>query len=468
MGCPFVPADLCIDSNSDWYLWTTSEEIIDGRNTYLTGEDPAEVCPGHWELYQTDFDLAAGELFGNAYRLSIEWSRIFPGPTDGIEGFENLRAAADPEAVWHYHQVLGALRDRGLAPVVAINHYTLPAWIHDAVRCHQTLGGCKLRGWLDQERIVREIGKYAGFLAAEYGGQVDLWLTLHGPFQIMFSGYLWPAAQKANPPAVWLKTAEAKAVYHSLVEAHARMYDAVKAADLVDADSDGRAAQVGVSYSASPTWPRDPENSLDVVGAENVDYLWNRAMLNAMAAGEFDEELDGNIEHREDLSGRMDFIGLNYYGGIEVTGTRKATFPQMSPYTTFDPFEIGGVDSPEGLYDMLKTLQRDYHLPVLVTGNGTDDRHDDGRAPAYIVRHLAWLLQARGEGVEVFGYLYSTLTDTYDWNHGTNFHYGLYRVDSDDPLRPRTPRQGAATYGEIVSRGEIPPELMELYMEAGE
>ena len=294
---------------------------------------------------------------------------------------------------------------------------------------------------------------------------MDIWLTMHGPYQSMFSGYLWPAAEKANPPAAWLKTKEAKQVYHALVDAHALMYDAIRAADLIDADGDGNPARIGVSYAASPTTPRDPEDIYDVRGAENVDYLWNKLFLNAMVAGDFDEEIDGEIVYREDLAGRMDFIGLSYYGGILVTGTQRASFPQMSEFTTFDPLNIGGVDDPRGLYDMLKTLHRDYDLPILVAGNGVDDRHDDGTAPAYIVKHLVWLQRARSEGVNVFGYLYSTLTDTYDWNHGTTFRYGLYRVEPDDPLRVRNPREGAEVYAAIARAGEVTSELVEMYWE---
>ena len=112
---------------------------------------------------------------------------------------------------------------------------------------------------------------------------------------------------------------------------------------------------------------------------------------------------------------------------------------------------------------MLKTLHQDYKLPILVAGNGTDDRHDDGTAPAYIVRHLTWLQRARSEGVKVIGYIYSGLTDTYDWNRGTTFRFGLYRVEPDDPLRTRHPRAGAATYAAIASLGEVPAELLDLY-----
>ena len=114
---------------------------------------------------------------------------------------------------------------------------------------------------------------------------------------------------------------------------------------------------------------------------------------------------------------------------------------------------------------MLKTLYDTYGLPILVTGNGTDDRHDDGTAPAYIVRHLVWLQRARSEGVDVLGYVYSGLTDTYDWNQGTTFRYGLYRVEADDPLRVRNPRAGAAAYAAISSAGEVPADLLEQYWE---
>ncbi len=44
-----------------------------------------------WELYEADLERAASGLRNNAFRLSIEWSRIFPTATDGVEGIDALK-----------------------------------------------------------------------------------------------------------------------------------------------------------------------------------------------------------------------------------------------------------------------------------------------------------------------------------------------------------------------------------------
>jgi beta-glucosidase len=117
----------------------------------------------------------------------------------------------------------------------------------------------------------------------------------------------------------------------------------------------------------------------------------------------------------------------------------------------------------EGIYEMIMSLTREYHLPIYITESGVDDRHDDGTAPRYIVEHLTWLLRAVRDGADVRGYFYNTLADSFEWNLGTAWKYGLYRVDSDDPAKQRTPRRAAATFAAIASQDRIPDELRQLY-----
>ena len=463
MGCPTLPDWQCVDDNSDWYQFATDEEMIEKGGTHLSGEDPAVTGPGFWELYPEDFDRLAYELHGNGIKMTLEWSRIFLSPTDSIEGFEALRAAANPRAVEHYHNVFKALRERGLTPLVILNHYTLPAWIHDGVGCHHSLATCSPRGWVDPERTLREIAKYAGYTAAEFGAEVDLWCTVQSPFQAMFGSYLWPSDDKSGPPALLLESEEALIALGALVEAHARMYDAVKANDLMDADGDGVPALAGVAYSPAPTEPADPEDMYDRRGAENVFYMWNTAYLNAVILGEFDHDLDGEAEYREDLAGKMDFLGMSYFNGITVVGTQYPVIEDFSPLTTFDPFGINQVPRPARLYDMLMQMTEDFDLPIIITESGIDDRHDDGTAPRYLVEHLTWLLRAIRDGADVRGYFWNTLTDSFEWNLGTAWKYGLYRVDPNDPAKQRTPRRAAATFAAIASAGRIPDELMQLY-----
>jgi beta-glucosidase/6-phospho-beta-glucosidase/beta-galactosidase len=463
MGCPTLDAAECEDPGSDWYQFITSPETLGDSKAHLAG-DPPSAGPGHYELYERDFDLAKSELGSTSLRLSLEWSRIFPTATDEVEGYPALKALADPAALEHYHAVFAALKARGLRPLVTLNHYTLPTWIHDAVGCHADLDTCSPRGWVDKDRTVREIAKYAGFCAREFGAEVDQWATLNEPFAVVLPGYLMPSPDRTNPPAASLRFAEAKTVLVGLIEAHARMYDAVKVNDEDDVDGDGEASQVGVVYAMAPVRPKDPENELDVAAAKNVFYLWNMVYLNGVAKGELDADLDGEAEHRDDLANRMDYIGINYYTRITVVGTTSPYLPELSPLSTFDPFRLEPwEDYPKGLYEMAMVVRDDLELPAIVTENGAEDPSDDGTGPSYMVRHLTWLSRAIAEGADVRGYFYWTLMDNYEWNHGMDIRMGLYAVDEADPTKARVARKAAGVFAQVAAAGGVPADLASRY-----
>ena len=466
MGCPSLVPETCDDTNSDWYEFVTSAQTIEKWNTFLSGENPSVAGPGHWELYESDFELAKSELYNNAFRMSIEWSRIFPESTVGVDGYENLLNVADSEAVAHYHQVFSELRAQGLEPFVTLHHYTMPTWIHDAVGCTMDFDSCDRLGWLDPEKTVREIAKYAGFAAREYGSKVDLWGTQNEPFAVLLPGFLLSTPMRSNPPCRLLDAESFKTAFKAMVEAHARMVDEIRANDLSDADSDGVASMAGIVYAMAPVMPKDPANPLDVEAAENVFYLWNMAFLNAVSKGELDVNLDGNSEYYPGLAGRMDFIGLNYKMAVSVAGLPFPLLPWMSPLTNFNPLSIDMSNIyPQGIYDMSLLLKEQFDLPIFVTENNGQHvpKGDIETEKKYIVQNLAWLTRAIDQGADVRGYFYWAFMDNYEWNHGSTISLGLYRVDSDDPSKERIPRETVNLYGSIAKAGAIPAELIEQY-----
>ncbi len=464
MGCPTLAATECNDTHSDWYDFVMSPVTVNDPGTYLSG-DPVKVSPGFWELYPQDLDRARTELHNNAFRMSFEWSRIFPEATDAANDFDSLHALADPRALAGYHAILAAVRAHGMTPLVTLNHYTLPSWLNDAVGCHEDFAHCTARGWVDSDRTVREIAKFAGFCAQEFGGQVDLWATLNEPLAAILGGYVYPSASRSQPPAVLLKFKEAKAGIIAEINAHARMYDAVKAADHVDADGDGQVAQVGLVYPLAPFRPHHPDNPLDVQGAANISYLWNEVFLNATVHGNLDANLDGTTVHRDDLAGRMDFIGVNYYQRYVADGTSTSLLPGLSPLLTINPSTLSTAeDNPQSIYDMVMLATQHYHLPIYITENGTEQ--ESGDPVGYLVRHLTWLGRARRDGADVRGYFVWTLMDNYEWNHGMGrIRLGMYKVDPDDPHKTRTRRPSADVYARIVQAGSIPPDLVATYPE---
>ena len=83
-------------------------------DNYISGR----ACD-HYNKYEEDFDIIKS-LNQNAYRFSIEWSRIEPE-----EG------KFDEKEIEHYREVIRALRERGIEPFVTLWHWTLPLWMRD-------------------------------------------------------------------------------------------------------------------------------------------------------------------------------------------------------------------------------------------------------------------------------------------------------------------------------------------------
>ena len=149
------------------FLWgaATSSHQVEGGNRWNDwweyegrGQLPhasGDACR-HYDLFERDFDLA--KSWGhNAHRFSIEWSRLEPE-----EG------TWDADACDHYRQVLRALADRGLEPVVTLHHFTNPAWF------------ARRGGW-SRSDSPRLFARYVEYVARELGAPVRYWLTINEP-----------------------------------------------------------------------------------------------------------------------------------------------------------------------------------------------------------------------------------------------------------------------------------------------
>ena len=114
------------------FLWgsATAGHQIEGDNFHcqrwkqeLECTDPNVVPAGKacnsWELYKEDIRLLK-ELKHQAYRFSIEWSRI--EPENGVH---------DEEALNRYLDQLQLLKEAGIHTSVTLWHFTHPAWFED-------------------------------------------------------------------------------------------------------------------------------------------------------------------------------------------------------------------------------------------------------------------------------------------------------------------------------------------------
>jgi beta-glucosidase len=143
--------------NNDWWAW----EHAPGTPC---AEPSGDACD-HYHRYPEDIALLA-DLGFNAYRFSLEWSRIEPE--------EGEFSAA---ALGHYRRMAAACRDHGLEPIVTLHHFTTPRWVAVA------------GGWGEQATAER-FGRFAARSGRALAADVKWVCTINEPNIVASMGYL--------------------------------------------------------------------------------------------------------------------------------------------------------------------------------------------------------------------------------------------------------------------------------------
>ncbi len=225
---------------SDWWGW-------EQRPGTIKNGDRSGLACDWWRDAERDFDLMVG-LHHNAARISIEWSRLEP-----------RQGQWDEAALRRYLEMLRGLRARGIEPLVALNHFTLPQWVADR------------GGWL-WDGIAPAFAAYAGRFARAAASLVDFWLTLNEPVGHLFNAYL---LGRFAPGRTSL-TALVRAMTIS-VRAHAAAYRAIHEVQ--------PAARVSVAVYLRPADPANPRRWVDRRLARLLDYAVNWMYLDALVTG---------------------------------------------------------------------------------------------------------------------------------------------------------------------------------------
>ena len=128
------------------------------------------------------------------------------------------------------------------------------------------------------------------------------------------------------------------------------------------------------------------------------------------------------------ISQTLDWVGVNYY-------TRSVITPNESePHFGFECIrgelkktDMGWEIAPEGLSFFLTRMAEDYapSLPIYITENGmaNDDVVLEGKIvdterSKYFSSHLAEIITAISNGINVKGYYAWSLLDNYEWAFG--------------------------------------------------
>ena len=159
----------------------------------------------------------------------------------------------------------------------------------------------------------------------------------------------------------------------------------------------------------------------------------------------------------ETIAAPIDFLGVNNYSCRLV---RAATGGPVDVRSPSGPLTATGWEVyPQGLYEVLTRVQREYAPPlVYVTENGAayaDVRTHDGRVHdpervSYLDGYLRAMTRALCEGVPVGGYFVWSLLDNFEWAEGYAKRFGLVFVDY--PTQERVPKDSFGWYRETIAR----------------
>jgi beta-galactosidase len=424
-----------------WSIW---DEFcrLPGKTRGATGDFAGD----HYHRWREDVDLMK-ELGINAYRFSISWPRIFPGPS-GPPNEAGLR---------FYDELIDGLLDAGIEPWVTLYHWDLPLHLQ---RQHG--------GWMSSE-TVEQFVRYADCCFDRYGGRVKNWITINEPWcsAVLGHGFGTHAPGRKSDTEPWQ-------VGHHLLLAHARTTDLYRTTY-----QPVQGGQIGLvmncdwrePFSDTPADRQAAELALDFMLAWFADPIY---------FGDYPESLKSRLgdklprfsdSEKEMLKGSSDFFGLNHYSTYYTRAVEKAGGGQAGNAGVFGTDEVeliplGDVPVsamnwsivPWGMNKLLHWIDRRYgHPPIYITENGVAGAEpnvktavNDTQRCDFFRDYIAGGLKARDEGVDLRGYFAWCLLDTFEWAWGFDVQFGLVRADMQ--TGERTPKNSFYDYRNLISQ----------------
>jgi beta-glucosidase len=379
-------------TNNNWFAFESAVDAT-GRPRIKDGQKAGDAC-WHWERFQDDICLMK-ELGLNAYRFSVEWSKIEPREGEW-----------DAAALHHYEELVDALRAAGIVPMVTLHHFTNPLWFEE-------------RGGFLGPDSPAVFARFAQKVYERLADRVPFWCTINEPSVYAVNGYVtgeFPPAEK--------NFRHAGIVLINMMRAHALVYGRCKAID--------PAPQIGLATNIFIYEPARRWHLLDVVAARLAHRNMNREIISCLIHGEMDFHFPFIVRNtvRELAKDAFDFIGINYYTrfllrfSIRDAGFVRQVLKAPPELVTDMGWEI----YPEGLTEALAMVSRWTRKPIYITENGLADDSDTKRA-GFFNEHLRRVALARKSGIDVRGYFCWSLMDNFEWAHGFTKRFGLYHVD---------------------------------------
>ncbi len=394
-----------------------------------------DVADDSYHRYVEDVALLKALGVGG-YRMSISWSRVFPGGTGQV----------NPKGIDYYERVVDELLKNNITPYITLFHWDLP----------QALPG----GWQSRD-TSKAFADYAAFVTRRLGDRVHHFMTTNEFICFTDSGY----RNGTFAPGLKLAAGAVNQVRHHGILAHGLAVEAIRAGT-------PSGTQVGMAENAVVYVPV-LETAEHIEAAHKATRDGNAPFLTTVMEGKYPdsylEQEGANAPKAEpgdmkSIGSPLDFVGLNVYVPLYVRadGSAKgysvepmpASYPHMySPWINF---------GPECIYWGVRNVSEIWKPKALyITENGTssDDvltsagRVDDVDRVMYLRNHLTQLHRAAAEGYPIKGYFLWSLLDNFEWADGYSKRFGIHYVDFK--TLKRTPKLSAEWYSNLIAKNAV-------------
>jgi beta-glucosidase len=280
--------------------------------------------------------------------------------------------------------MIDACHDRGLLPVVTFHHFTTPRW------------AAADGGWVNPASAER-FARFCDHAVARLGDRIAFACTINEPNIVPLMGYLmgmFPPGRSDDLDG-YVKATE------TLVDAHRRAYDALKAGP--------GDFPVGMTLSMSD-WAAQPghEDKIEEYRAHHEDVYLEAAR---------GDDFFGVQAYSRTRVGETGVLGPE--DGVEVLPMGYEYWPGAAEASIRHAIEVTG-------------------CPVYVTENGIGTDDDEQRV-RYLRDSLAGVARTIGEGLDGRGYFPWSLMDTFEWAFGYRMRFGIVGVDrttQDRSIKP--------------------------------
>lgn len=418
--------------------------------------EPSGEAVRFWSDYTSHLELAKG-MGLSAFRISIEWARVQPRVS--LKG--GSVPPFDHDALDYYSDIIAAVMQAGMEPVVTLHHFTHPYWM-----------GIDM--WLNNDALtqfqeyVREVATRVNTALVERHSlrPVKYYVTINEPNGLAPGSYAvlyFPHMKKG--------VGNALTALGNMIDGHCRAYDTVHSVyrengwdtpsvtyntihfslytldkivtDLLNARRNGVARGDLADYLAAGRAAWDAEIALcpQVWKPPKFNVLVERAaskLLDRLMDPErFGKGLDAIYSSPEAC--KLDYLAVDYYDPylkhmLKMPGVQDIKEKRFTPNQEL----WEQVLNPRALYHFLKaeTINGE-GLPLYILENGMCYRVRDGRAErrydgatmdTFLQSYLYEVLRAVHDGVPLKGYFWWTMVDNYEWG-SYEPRFGLYAAD---------------------------------------